>query len=206
MSIIPSKRFVATLVVVLLAVALLGGGRIVTREDPLQKADAIYVLAGSWVQRWMEGADLYLEGFAPHVVLSNGTFDEGERELKRRGIRFPGPGELSRAAMIEQLKIPATAVDVIGESLDNTAQEAEAIKPFINQYHWRRLIVITDRASTRRAGFAMRRVLGPDVEIIMRAPRLDVFPPDGWWRKRANFRTVFYEFPKLLAYWFGLKG
>ncbi len=206
MSIIPSKRFVASALVLLVAVALLGGGRIVTREDPLKKADAIYVLAGSWVQRWMEGADLYLEGFAPHIVLSNGTFDEGERELKRRGIRFPGPGELSRAVMIDQLKIPAEAIEVIGESLDNTAQEAAAIKSFVTRKHWRSLIVITDRASTRRAGFALRRELGPDVEIIMRAPRLDSFPPDGWWRTRANFRTVFYEFPKFVAYLCGLKG
>lgn len=206
MSISRFQRISALVVVLLITAALLGAGRMVTREDPLQKADAIYVLGGSWVERWLEAADLYREGYAPSVVISRGTIEGGGRELARRGVPFPGPGELGRNAMIGPLQMPATAVAVLTTDVDNTAQEAEAIRPIVAERRWRRLIVITDRASTRRAGFAMRRVLGPDIDVIMRGPRLDRFPPDQWWKSRANFRTVFYEAPKLLAYWFGLKG
>lgn len=206
MTISPIKRVIAVTVVVLIVAGMLGCGHVVTKEDPIKKADAIYVLGGSWIDRWLEGADLYAEGMAPHIVISNGTFDDGARELERRGIRFSTPGALSAAVMVEQMKIPKNAIDVIARSLDNTAQEALAIKTFVDANHWKSIIVITDRASTRRAGFAMRRVLGPDVDVIMRGARLDHFSPDGWWRKRATFRTVFYEFPKLIAYWFGLKG
>lgn len=200
------QRVTAVVLVVLISACALGAGRFVTREDPLQHADAIYVLGGSWVQRWLEAADLYNEHFAPNIVISRGTISDGERELARRGVAFPSEGELGRRGMVDHLGIPAAAVAVLTTDVDNTAQEAEAIKVVATERHWRRLIVITDRASTRRAGFAMRRVLGANVEVIMRAPRTDAFPPNGWWKRRATFRTVFYELPKLLAYWVGLKG
>jgi len=206
MSLSRLQRAIAIAVVVLLTASLVGAGRLVTQEDPLQKADAIYVLGGSWVERWLEAADLYGEGFAPQIVISRGTVEGGERELARRGIAVAGPAESGRRIMIDALKIPSTAVEVLPTDVDNTAQEAEAIRGVIADRHWQRVIVITDRASTRRAGYAMRRVLGPSVDVVMRAPRLDQFPPNGWWRHRANFRTVFYELPKLIAYWFGLKG
>jgi uncharacterized SAM-binding protein YcdF (DUF218 family) len=206
MSITRLQRIVAVVLVLVLFTGALFAGRVVTREDPLQHADAIYVLGGSWVERWLEAADLYNEHYAPNIVISRGTVSSGERELARRGVTLPNEGEIGRRAMIDHLGIPATSVAVLTTDVDNTAQEAEAIKRVVADRHWQRLIVITDRASTRRAGFAMRRVLGPNVEIIMRAPRTDPFPPSGWWRRRADFRTVFYELPKLLAYWAGLKG
>ena len=178
----------------------------VAHEDPLQTSDAIYVLGGSWEQRWLEAADLYNEHYAPHIVISLGTIDAAARELQRRAIPYPTAPELGRNALVNYLHIPSSAVEVLTVNVDNTAQEAEAIKAPAEARHWRRLIVITDRASTRRAGFAMRRVLGPGIEIVMRAPRIDDFPADRWWKRRADFRTVFYELPKLVAYWLGLKG
>jgi len=200
------QRIAALVIVVLLTAGILGAGRLVTSEDPLQHADAIYVLGGSWVQRSLEAADLYKEGYAPHIVISRGLTEDGEFELARRGIHVTGPAELGRNIMVDALKIPQRAVDLLPDEVDNTAQEADAIKGVAAARHWQRIIFITAPASTRRAGFAMRRALSPGVEVVIRAPRVDRFPVSGWWRQRAHFRTVFYEFPKLVAYWFGLKG
>lgn len=201
-----SLRLLALLLLLTAGTAAVGAGRLVSHQDPLQHADAIYVLGGSWIQRWLESVDLYKEGYADHIVISGGGHDAMEAELARRGVRYLSPGELSRNAMVEQLQIPADAVQILEGDPDNTAQEAEMIKAVQQARHWKRIIVITDQASTRRAGYAMRRALGPDVEVIVRAPRHDQFRIDGWWKRRADFRTVFYELPKLLAYWFGLKG
>ena len=38
------------------------GGRYLQHEDPLQKADAIFVLAGTRLERPLEAVDLYKEG------------------------------------------------------------------------------------------------------------------------------------------------
>lgn len=206
MSISLGKRIIAIVIVVATAASLLGVGRVLAREDPLEHADAIYVLGGDWIQRWLEATDLYHEGYAPLIVVSRGTIEPGERELQRRGAHYPNAGELGRDVMVAQLHVPTQAIELMTTDVDNTAQEADAIREIAVSRHWHRIIVITDRATTRRGGFAMRRALGANVDVIMRAPRLDPFPPDGWWRKRANFRTAFYELPKLIAYWCGLRG
>jgi uncharacterized SAM-binding protein YcdF (DUF218 family) len=206
MSLTRLQRAVAILRITLAAAAMVGAGRLVAHEDPLEHADAIYILGGSWVQRWLEATDLYHEGYAPHIVFSRDRVDDATRELARRGVRLPSAADVGRDTMIRSLKVPADAVEVLPTSVDNTAQEADAIRSVALEHQWRRLIVITDRASTRRAGFAMRRVLGSDIDVIMRAPRFDSFRPSRWWATRPDFRSVFYEGPKLLAYWLGLRG
>ena len=108
--------------------------------------------------------------------------------------------------MINNLNIPASAVELFPEDVDNTAQEAEIVLSRARAAHWTRLIVITGRATTRRAAFAFRRVLGKDIAVTVWSSRYDSYRPWKWWATRADIRTAGTEFPKLVAYWLGLKG
>jgi len=201
-----SRRLLAAVLVLLAAGAVLGAGRVLVREDPLAPADAIYVLGGSWISRCIEAADLYHANLAPTIIVSGGTTADFTSLLARRGLNVPGDADLCRALVVDQMHVPAAAIHALDASVDNTAQEADAIAPLVRDRRWRRLIVITDRTTTRRAGYAMTRVLGKDVQVFMRAPRDDAFDPARWYASRASFRQVFYELPKLLAYWCGLRG
>ena len=201
-----SRRLLAAVLLFIAAGLVLSAGRLVTREDPLEHADAIYVLGGTWALRWLEGADLVHEGYSSRIILSPGGSDAGELVLGQRGIQVPRPADIQRQMMIDHTHVPADAIQIVPVSVDNTAQEADAIKPIVLANHWHSLIVITDRSTTRRGGYAMRRVLGPDVKVVMRASRYDSYQPDAWWKNRATFRMTFYEFPKLVAYWLGLRG
>jgi len=203
---IKSRRLLAVVLLFIAAGLFMSAGRFVTKEDPLEHADAIYVLGGTWAKRWLEGADLFREGYSARIVLSPEASDAGEIVLKGRGTPIPRPVDIQRQMMIERAQIPADAIQVVPGEVDNTAQEAEAIKPLVLANHWRSLIVITDRSTTRRGGYAMRRVLGPDVKVIMRASRYDTYDPGSWWATRGTFRETFYDFPKLVAYWLGLRG
>ena len=195
------------MVVVCLGAALfITAGRIVASEDPLVHADAIFVLGGSWVDRWLEAEELWREGVAPHIVLSRGLPEPGAAVLAARGVHVPDDADIARDVMTRQMGLPADVVEILAPDADNTAQEAHEIRNRARQAGWRRLIVITARTSTRRAGYAMRRELGSNVEVIMRAPRTDTFAPWKWWRTRGDFRGTFYDLPKLFAYWCGLKG
>ncbi len=187
------------------AAFLLSLGRIVTSTDPLQPADVIYVLGGSRVNRALEAARLYREGLAPRIVLSLGTTENGEKELERQGIHVASEAEISRD-VLTKLGVPASAVVILSRIVDNTAQEAEAIRPLVEASHWTRLIVITDRESTRRAGYAFRRALGGLATVTAACSREDDFNPNRWWATRRSIRSTFYEAPKLFAYWLGLKG
>jgi uncharacterized SAM-binding protein YcdF (DUF218 family) len=182
------------------------GGRHLQHEDPLVKADALFVLAGTRLERPLEAVDLYKEGFAPLVVLSPGRPEHGERLLQARGIRFPSEPELVRDAMV-QLGVPATAIVATEGYVDNTAQEAHLLRAMVQARGWRRVIVITSKYHTRRSGFAFRRGLeGTGAQLVIRASRYDPSDPARWWRLRADFRFVTSEWQKLLAYRLGLEG
>ncbi|MEO8523069.1 MAG: YdcF family protein, partial [Acidobacteriota bacterium] len=67
-----SRRLAVRLLLAILItglVALLAflpfAGRYLVLEQPLEHADAIVVLAGARVERWLEAVDLYRAGWAP---------------------------------------------------------------------------------------------------------------------------------------------
>jgi uncharacterized SAM-binding protein YcdF (DUF218 family) len=181
-------------------------GRFLVHQDPLAAADAILVLAGGRVDRWMEGLELYRERQAPLIVLSPGRLDRAEIDLRARGIRWPTEAELARDANL-QMGAAADVVRVMPGNLDNTAQEAEAFRQLVRETGWRRVIVVTSRYHTRRTRFAFRREFsGSSVDVIIRASRFDESDPPRWWRHRADIRFVVSELPKVLLYGLGLGG
>jgi uncharacterized SAM-binding protein YcdF (DUF218 family) len=191
--------------ILLAGAAFLSLGRFITRLSPLERADAIYVLGGSRTSRTIEAARLYRDGYAPRVLLSPGGRDLAELELERQGIHVPTDAEIGRDLLL-RLGVPPDAILILPQLVDNTAQEADAIASLAETGHWAALIVITDRSSTRRAGYAFRRVFGDRLKVLVTCNRQDPFDPNRWWAERWSFRATFYEAPKLLAYWMGLKG
>jgi uncharacterized SAM-binding protein YcdF (DUF218 family) len=200
------RRFLlAQLVALCLALATLPfAGRLLYREDALQKADGIYVLAGARINRWLEASDLVKEGWAPEITLGGGYPRESlENKLLKQGVSLGLEGETVRHALI-QLGHPPDRVRVIGYT-DNTGEEARLLSREAAARHWSRVIVVTSKLHTRRAGIAMRRAFaGSHVEVIMRASRYDDDDVARYWQKRRTLRTVAAEFPKLIAYWIGL--
>ena len=206
MSLRRARRFLVVLALAIAGGTFLLAGLIIDHPDPLAPADVIYVLGGSRISRALEASDLYAAAMAPHIIISQGAQEPAETQLAARGIHVPTEGEVARDILVGRLNVPPTAVEVLPEIPDNTAQEAAMVLERVRASHWSRLIVITDCASTRRAAFIFRRTLGPDVAITARCARTDGYDPWLWWRSRSNFRETFYEFPKLVAYWCGLRG
>jgi uncharacterized SAM-binding protein YcdF (DUF218 family) len=207
------RRLLLRFLFLLIVVAVLGGawfvpraGRYLVHDDPLSKSDAIAVLAGTHAERWLEAVDLYREGWAPRIVLSKGLIDDAELILRKEGVRFPNNAELARDAMV-QMKVPESAVIILPDVLDNTAQEAQAVHRKAVADHWRQVIVVTSKYHTRRTSFAFERELrGSGVTVVVRGTKYDSFDPDRWWTRRSDFRTVTSELQKLLAYRLGLGG
>ena len=196
---------VAALALVVGSVWLLfEGGRFLQHEDPLEHADAVFVLAGTRLERPLEAVDLYKAGWAPLIVLSPGRLEPSERRIRERGIEFPAESELLRNTLIH-LGVPASAIVTRDESVDNTASEANLLRAMVIARHWHRVIVVTSKYHVRRAGFAFRRGLEhTGAQPIMRASRYDVSDPANWWRNRADVRFVLSEWQKLALYWLGL--
>jgi uncharacterized SAM-binding protein YcdF (DUF218 family) len=198
------RRTAAILLVVAAGWFVYYGGRYLQHEDPLQKADAIYVLGGTRVERSLEAYELYREGWAPLIFLSPERAEPAETLIRARGIRYPSTPELQQAALV-QLGVPASAIYAPAGWVDNTAQEGNLLKATAQARGWKRLIVVTSKYHTRRAGFAVRRALeGTGTVVIMRATRYDLSDPAAWWRTRADIRFVGTEWVKLVLYRLGL--
>lgn len=179
-------------------------GVFLAREDPLQKADAIMVLAGSQVERPLEAADLYLEGWAPVIVLTYGIQDPALAVLAERGGRLSRGEDQVRDALINT-GIPATAFIVPPRVHDNTADEARTVAALSRERGWRRVIVVSSKYHLRRAGFAFRRELdAAGVEVLMHGSRYDDANPPRWWSTRSDIRWMLSEVPKYAAYLLGL--
>jgi uncharacterized SAM-binding protein YcdF (DUF218 family) len=180
-------------------------GPFLTREDPLAKADAIFVFAGTRMMRPLEAADLYLEGYAPHLVMTRDLQEETAfKDLVGRGHHFARDVERARELFLSW-GIPRAAILIPDRLHDSTAAEAITLRELATQYGWRRVIAVTSKYHLRRAAFATRRELrGTGVEVIMRASRYDPMRPERWWTRRAEIRWVASELPKLAAYFLGL--
>jgi uncharacterized SAM-binding protein YcdF (DUF218 family) len=182
---------------------VIDGGRFLQHEDPLEHADAIFILDGTRMERPLEAVALYKEGWAPRIIISPGRTEPAETLIRSEGIRFPRESDLVRDAMI-QLGVPASAIMPVDGYVDNTSQEANLLRAMVKVHGWRRVIIVTSKYHTRRAHFAFRRGLENTGAVpIIRATRYDLSDPAHWLRSRADFRFASSEWVKLIGYRLG---
>jgi uncharacterized SAM-binding protein YcdF (DUF218 family) len=180
-------------------------GPFLTKEDPITRADAIFVLAGTRMMRPLEAADLYFEGYAPRLVMTRDLQEERAfNDVARRGYPFAPDAERARDAFVS-MGIPRDAILIPDRVHDSTAEEAITLRELAARHGWRRVIVVTSKYHLRRAAFAVRRELRDgNVVVMMRASRYDPMRAERWWTRRAEIRWVASELPKLVAYALGL--
>ncbi len=191
-------------VLVLLALVFVRLGTFFWRSDPLVKADAIHVLAGSRMDRQLEAAFLYKEGYAPLIVMTREELDDAERHLETLGVRVESGADRTQR-YLSQLGIPASAFLIPPKLHDNTAQEAATLRELAVAHRWKTVILVTSGYHTRRSGYAFERALrGTGVRLIVRPTRFDSSQPERWWRSRDDLRWILSEGPKFAAYLMGL--
>ena len=191
---------IAALLVAAGALTFVRLGTFLAREQPLAKADAIFVFAGTLAERPLEAVDLFREGYAPRVVVTRATIDQATFQLEKRGLRIPTQDDLSREVLL-QLGVPPASLVSPSFVHDNTAEETRTLRELALQHRWRRVILVSSKYHLRRVGLAARRSLrGTDVEVILRGSRYDESVPGRWWTRRRDVRWVASEVPKLVAY------
>ena len=200
-------RVVALLCLILTLAAVAAcpfAGRYLIVDMPLEKADALVILAGGNTGRWLEAADLYREGYARHLLLSPGYPDPVGDELRAKGITYPSEAQVMRD-VYAQLGVPASQVEIMPTGFDNTADEAAGARRIALQRGWNSIIVVSAKYHTRRALYAFQREFeGTGITVQVRGSRHEHPQPDGWWRSRSDLRWVLSETQRLIAYRLGL--
>ncbi|HWS54065.1 MAG TPA: YdcF family protein, partial [Pyrinomonadaceae bacterium] len=183
-------------------VAAWAAARALVERAGLERADALVVLSGSaaYVERTRRAAELYREGRAPRVVLT----DDGQRgpwsEAERRNPLFVerARGELIRAG------VPAEGVEVLPQPVAGTYDEALAARAYAERAGARSLLFVTSAYHSRRALWAARRAFrgsGVRVGVEPVEPGGQTPTPASWWWQARGWRAVALEYPKLVYYY-----
>jgi uncharacterized SAM-binding protein YcdF (DUF218 family) len=196
--------FVAALLfLALLLFGLSKLGSFLVVEDPLEKADAIFVLGGTMYERQMEAVDLFKEGWAPTIYVLREIADFGEAELIARGIPYTRSVDIQIDTM-RRLGVPGDRIHML-DPADSTAEEAQIVLDTAAREKLTRLIIVTSKQHTRRSRLVMNRRLRPaGVTVIVRASRYDRTDTGLWWRNRSTLRFTLFESQRLLGYWLGI--
>jgi uncharacterized SAM-binding protein YcdF (DUF218 family) len=175
-------------------------GNYLVADEPRRPADAIVVLAGSTPDRVLEAVDLYRQGLAPRIVLTQGNDSPGIEELRRRGGEMLEPHEQNRAIAM-QLGVPASAIEIVQGGAGGTVTEAHVVVDHLRRIAAKSALIVTSKIHTRRSGWIYRGVAGDEIAITTCASHYDSYDPASWWRHRGHTRRVVIEYQKLLVYW-----
>ena len=180
---------------------MVGVGHWLVREDSLQKANAIAVLSGGFPGRVLEAVDLYRQGYAKEIWLTNPGGDSPE--LRSMGIHLPGEADFNFQVLRRQ-GIPARAIRVLEDPVLNTADELGVIGGALQKQKQASVIVVTDKPHTRRVHTLWEQYDALNGKAIVHGVIAGEFDPNGWWRSTDDTRQVIHEMLGMVNVWAGL--
>lgn len=168
------RRVIAVVTVVVLVDVGLAGVPLFAnaKSDPLQRADAIIVLAGEHDGREQYGLSLARQGWARTVVLSN-PYVSGDPQMKSACAPVPG------------IEVICPKPEIL-----TTRGEAMMMRRLSEGRAWHRIIVVSWRYHLPRARLVFRQCYStsPGSVVAVALPRDYDFSPIGW------ELTFFYQF------------
>ncbi len=126
-------------------------------EAELPHADALVVLGGSatYRERTAHAAQLYREGRAPKIILTNDHLRSGWSDTQRRNPYF-----VERAADdLRRAGVPAERIEVLPQTVSSTHDEALMLREHATVHGLRSVLVVTSAYHSRRALWTFRRIL-----------------------------------------------
>lgn len=189
-------------VVLLTPVALLAIGKWLVVADPLEPSEAIVVLGGHLPFRAIEAATIFRKGCAPRVWLTRGTLHEEDVALTRLGIH-PIPEYAYSRQVLEQLGVPAASIEVLGQRVEDTAEEVTVISQQLRRVGGKRVILITSKYHTRRVRIIWQKLVGDHPNAVVRYTRDDPFDTTRWWRSSRESLAVAREVLGIVNAWAG---
>jgi uncharacterized SAM-binding protein YcdF (DUF218 family) len=164
-------------------------------------ADAAAVLAGSsaYIERTRLAAEIFRQGRAPRVVLTNDGQRGGWSKEAERNLFF-----VERAAAeLNERGVPAEALEVVPGTVSSTYEEAQRLREFAKSGNLRSLLVVTSSYQLRRARWTFERVFeGSGIKVSFEAAPPGEQTPHTltWWLHVNGWRMVAGEYVKMIYY------
>ena len=143
-----------------------GAARLLIVRTPVAHADAIVMLSGSatFHERAQHAAQLYKEGRAGKIILTNDNLKSGWSETEQRN---PFYYERAKQELI-QSGVPEQNIEVLMDPILGTYHEVCVIKLYCESHNIHSIVVVTSGYHSRRALFTFRKVFsGSETEVGM---------------------------------------
>ncbi len=152
-------------------VLLVGVGFYLSPQDNVDKADAIVVVSGGQTtSRAEKGIDLYKQGYAPKIIFSGASLDDGPSNAFAMRDQALASG------------VPASNI-YIDEKSQNTYENAVNSKAILQSIAASKIILVTSPYHQRRANQTFESVLGKDYQLIGVSAFDDRWSKSQWWRR-----------------------
>jgi uncharacterized SAM-binding protein YcdF (DUF218 family) len=168
-------------------------------DADLSSADAIVVLSGSsaYVERTQKAAELYREGRAPLVWLTDDHTRGGWSSALQRNPYFV------ERATDELIKsgVPAERIRIVPGVASSTRDESLIVRDYASSQGVRSVLVVTSAYHSRRALRTLRQVFagtGTTIGVHTVAATSNAW----WWLQPNGWRDVAGEYVKLSYYRF----
>jgi len=168
-------------------------------DADLSSADAIVVLSGSsaYVERTRKAAELYREGRAPLVWLTDDHTRGGWSSALQRNPYFV---ERATEELIKS-GVPAERIRIVPGVASSTRDESLIVRGYASAQGVRSVLVVTSAYHSRRALRSLRQSFAGTGTTI----GLHAVPASSnafWWLHPEGWRSVAGEYVKLIYYWF----
>ena len=191
----------ATLFLILWPFLAWGAASLLIVNAELEQADALAVLSGSsaYMERTQAAAQLFREGRAPKIILTDDKEYGGWSNEHWRNLFFV---ERAREEL-QRSGVPAERIEVLPQAVSSTNEEAVLLRDYAAAHGLRSLLVVTSAYHSRRALETFRRVLKEssiEVGVKAVAPGQQSPLPAFWWLRPRGWSMVAGEYLKLIYY------
>ena len=170
-------------------------------SSELAHAHALVVLGGSstYLERTHRAAQLFHEGRAPRIILTNDNLRSGWSAEEERNPLF-----VERAtAELVRLGVPREKIEVVPGQVSTTYDEAVRVHDYARERRLQSILIVTSAYQSRRALWTFRRVFkGSNIAVGLDpvAPGEQSPSASTWWRYRLGWKLVPGEYVKMIYY------
>lgn len=174
-----------------------------TVETATKGADALVMLAGEAETRLPRVLELYTDGYAPLVLLTEVRQPNGLAQ--RIGCDYYT--RVQAMLDVVQASLPLIRVPSRKGGATSTFDEAYDLREYCLKHDISHLIIVTDNSHTRRALYAFNKVFkGTGILIEAAGASNSIFNESNWWKTDRGISAYVMESIKYAVYMFSSRN
>jgi len=180
------NRWVMVCGIILLMILIIFAGKFLVITEEPRKSDAIIILSGG-DYNLEKGLELYNEGYAPFLILSNALDDGMMEQLNKAGV-------------------PSSSL-ILETKADSTYTNALYTKELMIKHQFKSAMIVTPDFHMRRVKYHFEKMYkGTGIIFTYTPVKTPTFDPRLWWLDKYSARVVINEYLKFAGNIFGIEG